>query len=97
MTAEYLIYLGIGKLIIYLGQKFIHDTKITFVDRLFACDLCLGSWVYVALALCFKITILSDTMPYVAFLSQVVAGLFSSFLMHLIHLGWKEKFEVIII
>ena len=67
------------------------------MKRLGECDLCLGVWVCSALAIAFKITILSDVLPYVPVLSEIVAGCVASFVLHLLSLGWASKFEVIVI
>lgn len=48
-------------------------------------------------ALLFKINILSDVFPYVPILSEVVVGVVSSFLLHLLTLGWREQFDVVVI
>ena len=96
MTAEFLLFLGVGKLLIYLGQKFIHsNAKNEFINKLFACDLCLGVWIYSILAMMYKINILSDVFPYIPIVSGIIAGCVASFVVHLATIGWKTKFEVI--
>ena len=98
MTVEFVIFLGVGKLIIYILQKFLSDNiSGKFVNNLVSCDLCLGVWIYTSLATIYKINILSDVFPYIPILSQVIIGCVSSFVMHLLTLGWKSKFEVVVI
>jgi len=98
MTVEFVIFLGVGKLVIYILQKFLSDNVSNkFVDNLVSCDLCLGVWVYTALAGVYNIYILSDVLGYIPILSPVIAGCFASFLMHLLAIGWKAKFEVVVI
>ena len=98
MTGAFLLYLAAGKLLIWTGQKFIAaNLRSWFFTKLFECDFCLGVWVYVALALLFKITIMTDVFPYVPFVSEAIAGVTTSFLMHLLSIGWREKFAVIVI
>jgi len=98
MTAEFLVFLGIGKLIIYIGQLFVHNnTKNEFINKLFACDFCLGVWVYTILALLFKITILSDVIPYIPIVTPLIVGCFASYLIHLVSIGVREKYSVIVI
>ena len=98
MTGSFLLYLAAGKLLIWTGQKFIAaNAKTLFFRKLFDCDFCWGVWVYSALALLFKITIMTDVFPYVPFVSEVVAGVISSFVVHLLTIGWREKFSVIVI
>lgn len=98
MTAGFLAFLGVGKLIIYILNKFLSDNiNNKFVNNLVSCELCSGVWIYTLIAIIYKINILSDIFPYVPVLSGVITGCFASFIMHLLTLGWKTKFEVIVI
>lgn len=98
MLSSYIGYLAVGKLIIYIVQKFVSDaTKIELLNKWASCDLCSGVWIYTALALFFRITILSDVLIYVPFVSEIVTGCVSSFIVHLITIGWREKFNVVVI
>ena len=98
MSASFIVYLGVGKLLIYLGQKFIvSNTQDGFIRRLFECDLCLGTWIYVILALAFRIVIFEDIYGYVPLISEIVTGAVATFGMHLLSLGWKMKFAVEVI
>ena len=97
MTSAFLLYLGIGKLLTYLGQKFLSNFENKFLKTLAGCDLCLGVWVYSALAVFFKITILSDVFPFIPVLSGLITGCVSSFGVHIFTLGWKTKFDVVVI
>lgn len=98
MLAKYVLFLGVGKLLIYIGQNFIHsNTKSEFINKLFSCDLCLGVWVYTILSWALGVAVLSDILPYVPFLSELIAGCLSSFVAHLLTVGWKTKYEVVVI
>lgn len=98
MTSAFLLYLGASKLLIYLGQMFLQaNVKSGFLKKLSECDLCFGTWVCCALAVAFQITILDDVLPRVFILSEIVTGCVSTFLLHLLTLGWKTKFDVIVI
>lgn len=98
MTGEFVLYLALGKLLIWTGQKFGRGNfNNRFLLRLFDCQFCLGVWVMTITALLFKINILSDVFPYVPILSEVVTGVVSSFLLHLLTLGWREQFDVVVI
>lgn len=98
MLGTFTAYLGIGKLMTYIVQKFVADnTKIEWLNRWASCDLCSGVWIYTALALFLKITILSDLLPYIPFVSEIITGCFASFTMHLLSIGWREKFDVVVI
>ncbi len=102
-VVDYLIYAAIGKLIIYIVQTFPLDTVLVigklfredrFFGKLWLCDLCLGVWVYFALALMFEVNVLPRYFPYV---TEMIMGMMTSLLVHLISLGWSAKFKEIII
>lgn len=98
MLGSFVAYLGIGRLMIYIAQKFISDaTKIELLSKWASCDLCAGVWIYSALAYFLNIQILSDILPYVPFVTEVVTGCASSMIMHLLVIGWREKFSVLVI
>jgi hypothetical protein len=44
-----------------------------------------------------KTYLFPELFSYFPFISEVVTGTVSSFLMHLLVLGWKTKFDVIVI
>ena len=102
-VVDYLIYAAIGKLIIYIIQAFPLDTVLVigklfredrFLGKLWLCDLCLGVWVYFALALMFQVNVMPMYFPYV---TEMIMGMMTSLLVHLISLGWSAKFKEIII
>ena len=98
MTSSFALLLAVGKLLIFLGQKFVaSNSKNAFINRLFDCDLCLGTWVYIGLALAFKVAIFQDVYGYVPLVSEVVTGAVATFGMHLLSLGWRMKFAVEVI
>lgn len=94
------VYLLVGKLIIFAIQKF-PFRKLPFIgglfeegrflEQLWGCDFCLGFWVYTLLAFAFPVNYLNEYVN-VPILSQALTGLISSFVMHLISIGWKDKF-----
>ena len=102
-VVDYLIFASIGKLIIYIIQTFPLDTVLgigklfreeRFLGKLWSCDLCLGVWVYFALALMFEVNVLPAYFPIV---TPMIMGMMTSLLVHLISLGWSAKFKEIII
>lgn len=109
---DYLIFLGVGRLLIWLLQnngltrrlvawrKILPSGDQSFAKpwwaELIDCDLCLGFWVYLAIALRSK--------PETAILGRrrgwfevVVLAAISTFITHLVVLGWKQKFTTTII
>jgi len=95
------IYAGLGKLLIYLAQNFPFQ-KISvigklwkpnkFLGELFACDLCLGVWIYFLSALLLKVNLFEElgNMPIVF---EFFTGATMSFIMHLLTIGWRDKFS----
>jgi len=95
MSVNFLIYLLVGKLIIFFSMKFVGDIEVFgFVKKLLSCDLCWGFWVYSLLSFLLGEHLFVEIF-YVPLLSEVTTGGLSSLLTHLITLGWKSKFEVI--
>ena len=101
----YIFYAGLGKLFIFLIQKspymkfiigFFKGRSKEFLEELFGCDLCLGVWVYFFLALLFQyanvdVNILD--IPNAPIISAIITGAITSFVVHLISLGWRDKFS----
>jgi hypothetical protein len=97
-----IIYALLGRLTIYLAQSFPFQklyligrlwNEERFLGKLFACDLCLGVWVYWILALLLKVNVF-DEFGYIPILFEFFTGVAMSFIVHLIHLGWNSKFMV---
>lgn len=92
------LYFAIGKLIIYLFQiaKPHYFIKIRFLDELFSCDLCLGVWVY------FFVSLISGAdfygcYFYIPLVNEMLTGMTASFIMHLLSIGWNNKFGTIVL
>lgn len=96
MLSNWIIYVLLGKSLIYLGQKFPlpkflekHET----IRQWHECDLCMGVWVYGLLSFFLKLDILSVLgFAYVPFVSELVTGGATSFVMHIFSIGWRDKF-----
>lgn len=98
---DWLIYAALGRLIIFVIQSFPMPKKIKehpFFGKLYACDFCLGVWVFSFMAFFVKIDLLTEFgFFYVPFVSEVVTGMFTSLFVHLVRLGWHTKFDVVVI
>jgi len=98
---SWVLYAGIGKIGLFLWMKFPLPEKIEknkFIKNLHECGLCSGTWLYPALALFMKVDLLSELgFWYIPFLSEVVTGVVTTFVVHLISLGWNEQFNVTVI
>lgn len=98
MTAGYLLFLVTGRLLIFFGNKFIKDnTENKFINKLFSCNLCSGFWIYSILSGLTGYYVFYDWSPYIPVISEILAGAFSSYLVHLVENGWRALHEVIIV
>lgn len=100
MTIDFIIFLIFGKLVIFFVQTF-PLSRLFFIGRLFesgkvlydlvSCDLCLGFWVYLVLSIFVKPTFIS--LPPVIY--EILLAMSAAFIMHLLSIGWKDKFGII--
>jgi len=105
----YIFYAGLGKLFIFLIQKSPYMKFIIglfkgrskrFLEELFGCDLCLGFWVYLILALLFQYANVNYTnanvnildIPNAPLISAIITGAITSFVVHVFSVGWKDLF-----
>ena len=102
MIGTLLAYILIGKLSIYLIQKFpFHKLPLLgrlfepgrFLEQLIGCDLCFGCWVYWFYSYLFKLNFMQDWF-YIPVLCELLTGAITSFVVHLVSIGWKDKFGV---
>lgn len=96
MLRELLVFLGIGKLFLYLFQKspiprYFKGT----LKELVECDLCLGFWIYLVLGVMLHQDI--DEKIKNKIVSKLATASVSTFVMHLLSIGWREKFSTYII
>ena len=101
----YIFYAGLGKLFIFLIQKspymkfiigFFKGRSKEFLEELFGCDMCLGFWVYLTLALLFQyanVNVNILDIPNAPVISAIITGAITSFVVHLISIGWRDKFS----
>lgn len=92
---ELAAYLLSGRLLIWLLQTNGLMSPVwqfrPLLTELGDCDLCLGFWVYLALA---PFVQLPGVWPW--YVEMVILAAAASFTMHLIRLGWQAKFGVVI-
>lgn len=96
MIEQFVVVLLIGKLVMFLARKAPYQNWVPFLKDLFACELCLGVWVYTALALVFDFHV-PLTFPYIPILSEFFTGAIASFTMWLLTDGWNSKFSVMVL
>jgi hypothetical protein len=96
---QYLFYAAMGRLVIYLFQEFplpLKIEKIPFFSKLHRCDLCAGVYIYSLLAYAMQIDILTEVV-YIPIVGYVLTGMITSFMVHLLRLGWHSKYDVVIV
>jgi hypothetical protein len=88
----------IGKVCIYTIQKFplVQKIKIPFLNQLFLCNFCLGTWVYFFLALVFRVALFRSVF-YFPVVSELATGAMISLVVHLFSIGWNEWFGTLVI
>jgi hypothetical protein len=98
-----IVFALLGKLTIYLAQNFPFISlpligrywkEKRFLGKLFACDLCLGVWVYTIIAILLEVNLFEE-FGYIPIVFEFFTGAAMSFIMHLLTIGWRDKFEVI--
>jgi hypothetical protein len=94
-----LTFLGVGKLLIYLIQKSPLPRILPegLLRELVECDLCLGFWVYLVLGVLLKKDLDEDMAKENKVVSKLATAGLSTFLIHLLSIGWREKFGTYII
>lgn len=99
MSAGYILFLIVGRLLIFIGSKFYkqNEINIKFFNKLFSCNLCLGVWVYMIMSALLGYYVFSDFAPYVPVLSELMAGCFSSAMVFYLENGYRSLHEVVVI
>lgn len=68
------------------------------IRKLHECDFCSGVWGYTILSYFMQLDLLQPLgFSYVPLLSELVTGVVISFVMHIFIMGWKTRFEVIVV
>jgi len=94
---NWLAYILIGKLFIFLGQKFpLPD----FLERnkkireWHECPLCLGVWVYALFSFVLGVDVLQVLgISYIPLVSEFTTGGIVSFVVFIFSIGWKDYFS----
>lgn len=79
-----------GRLITYLvmGLPAAKSMTVPFFKDLFACDMCLGVWVYFPIVTFFHVYL----GPYVPLVSEAITAAIFSYITHIFFLGLKLKY-----
>lgn len=82
----------------YILRKFPLTAKVAsrsrFTAELVTCDLCLGVWMYTALSFILDYDPLMQKKA-IRPVRSLIVGSVMSFLVHLVSIGWTDKFSVI--
>ena len=93
----WLLYLVVGKVMIYLWQLFPLPTKLEnnqTIHKLHSCDLCSGVWIYGLLGYFMGMSLLTlFGLSYIPVVSEVITGGVVSFIVHIFSIGWKDRFS----
>ncbi len=100
MTIQvYLLFLAFGRLITWLLQTAGLLRPVWRAHPLLAelggCDLCLGFWVYLTLALCYRGGKVFGLWPDLV--ERALLAALSALGAHLVRLGWGDRFGVTVI
>ena len=95
MISVYLIMCFVGGLLMFFLRKFPpaqkQAKKIGFpID----CNLCLGFWTYLILSFVFGVNVLEGIYYYPVF-SEVVTAAVTSFVVHLVIVGWNSEYRIL--
>lgn len=101
LVAKWILFLVVGKIVIHVFQQFQLPKpikKYQWFVKLHDCDLCSGVWIYTILSVFMGVDLLSVILfEYVPFVSEVITGIVVSWLVHIFILGWKAKYEIVVV
>lgn len=94
MYGRLIVILTLGRLLVWLLQTSGLTKRIwqrhPILTELGECDLCLGCWVFTALAWTMKMNVFDPF--YSAGISEVATGCALAFVVHLVRIGWQTRF-----
>lgn len=97
----WLLYLAAGRLLTWLLQTNGLMRPVwglsSLLTELRDCDLCLGFWVYLTLAILSPHTQFLSLLNWPAWLGVIVLAALSAFIAHLLRLGYQSKFGITVI
>lgn len=96
MTGEFLLIVVLGRGLLYAIQNVAGHVELRgLLKKLVSCDFCLGCWLYFGLMLAFDQRI--EGIPHIPILSHFLLGILVSLVVHVFVIGWKTKFETLVI
>jgi inner membrane protein involved in colicin E2 resistance len=101
VLSNWLVYIILGRLLIWAWQEFplpnsLEENKV--INKLHNCDFCSGVWIYSLFSYLMQLELLEPLgFNYVHVASELITGIVISFLIHIFIIGWKARFEVVVI
>lgn len=97
VNIEFLTIVVLGRALLYTIQNVAGKLVIRpkFFEQLVSCDFCLGCWLFFGLMWVFDQRIIG--IPHIPILSHFLLGILVSLVVHVFVIGWKTKFETIVI
>lgn len=101
IVAKWILFLVIGKIVIHIWMQF-HLPKFLkkneWFTKLHDCDLCSGVWVYSVMAFFMGVDLVEVLgFGYIPLLGAIITGIVVSWVVHIFTLGWRAKYEVVVI
>ena len=93
---SWLAFAAVGKVLIFVWQKFQFPFKNEWLEKIHDCPLCSGVWIYSVLAVGFNVDIFADFFRS-TIISQVSTGILTSYLVWVFVAGWKSLHEEVIV
>jgi hypothetical protein len=101
LAAKWILFLLIGKIIIYIFMKFDLPKpikKFTWFAKLHDCSLCSGVWIFTGLSIFMGVDLLSTILfTYVPFVSEIITGIVVSWAVWIFTLGWHSAYDVVVV
>lgn len=93
---DWLVFAAVGRVLVFVWQKFQLPFKNEWLEKLHNCDLCSGVWIYGVLAMGFNVDIFADFFKP-SIIGEVSTAILTSYLVWVFVAGWKSQHEVIVI
>ena len=101
LLLKWLAFLLIGKLIIHTWMLFHFPRwmkRYEWLNKLHECDHCSGIYVYSILSFFTELDLLDVAgFGYIPIVGALVTGIIISWLVHIFILGWKAKYEIVVV
>jgi len=99
--ASWVLFLVIGKIVIHIWMQFHLPkflSKSEWFKQLHECDLCSGVYVYSILSFFMGVDLLEVAgFGKIPLVSAIITGIVVSWVVHIFYLGWKSKYEIVVI